>query len=101
MQERDFSDWSRASQVFPVLQYRLCFLQCDWRREISLRKATLIKPKGTAEPSLVDGVWVVSSPDPTGRHAWGGETLGGLIAEGLSVRLIIVQARWALVHVGS
>jgi len=30
------SCWS--SQELPVLQYRLCFLQCDWRREISLQK---------------------------------------------------------------
>ena len=28
--------WS--NQGFPVLHYRLCFLQCDWRREISLQK---------------------------------------------------------------
>ena len=30
--------WS--SQGFSALHYRLCFLQCDWRRQISLQKVT-------------------------------------------------------------
>ena len=50
------------SQEFPVLHYRLSFLQCDWRRDISLQKVIkLMKPEVSAgchqTLSLVGGVW--------------------------------------------
>ena len=53
--------WS--SQGFSALHYRLCFLQCDWRRENSLQKVINVNEALrdqlciTRPSSLIGGIW--------------------------------------------
>ena len=68
------SCWS--SQGFPVLHYRLYFLQCDWRREISLQKVIIVNEArgiGRMSPDVSLSSWVGSGHETTASsamHVW-------------------------------
>ena len=58
------------SQEFPVLHYRLCFLQCNWRRDICLQKVINInEARGISR----------MSPDPLSRRLGLGTRLTELL----------------------
>ena len=91
-----------SSQDFPMLHYRLCFLQCDWRREISIRKVINVnETRGISRMSPDPLSWVGSGNETSTRqsviHIVMTRTLPGMLSNCFRVDAICINfAKWEL-----